>query len=425
MNIIKKVYCRIFQFCFKMAIPLLPYYNPTILNKVEDISDVLKNKKMTTVMLVTDKSIRGLGITKNLEDNLALNNINTIIFDEVVPNPTIENVEKAREIYLKNNCHALIGFGGGSAIDCAKAIGARVAKPKQSIQKMSGILRILKRIPLLFAIPTTAGTGTETTVATVITDSKTRHKYMISDFPLIPKYAVLDPEVTKSLPPHITASTGMDVLVHAIEAYIGNSTTKKTRAQVLEATRLVYQNIKRAYLNGEDMEARRNMLRASYLGGCAFTVSYVGYCHAVSHSLSGMYNTPHGLANAVIIPYVLEAYGDKINNKLKDLAIAAGICTQETGEREAAKLFIESVKYLNRFMNIPSKLTGIKKEDIDELSKRADLEANPVYPVPVLMNREKLKGFYYDIMEEPISALEAIMRKAIKEVKQDKELILK
>ena len=249
MNIIKKAYCRIFQFCFKMAIPLLPYYNPTILNKVEDISNVLKDRNMDTVMLVTDKSIRGLGITKNLEDSLAVNNINTIIFDEVVQNPTIENVEKARDLYLKNNCQALIGFGGGSTIDCAKAIGARVAKPKQSIQQMAGILRILKRIPLLFAIPTTAGTGTETTVATVITDSKTRHKYMISDFPLIPKYAVLDPEVTKSLPPHITASTGMDVLVHAIEAYIGNSTTNKTRKQALEATKLVYQNIKRAYLN--------------------------------------------------------------------------------------------------------------------------------------------------------------------------------
>ena len=426
MNLIKKIYCRIFQFCFKIAIPILPYYNPVILNSVEDIPKVLKDKKMTSVMLVTDKSIRNLGITKKLEECVALSNINITIFDEVVPNPTIENVETARELYLSNKCQALIGFGGGSAIDCAKAIGARIAKPKRTIQKMAGILTIMKRIPLLFAIPTTAGTGSETTVATIITDTKTKHKYMISDFPLIPKYAVLDPEVTKSLPPHITASTGMDVLVHAIESYIGNSTTKKTRKQALEATRLVYQNLKRAYLNGEDIEARRNMLRASYLGGCAFTVSYVGYCHAISHSLSGMYNTPHGLANAVIIPYVLEAYGDKINKQLKDLAIAAGICTQETNEREAAKLFIESIKYLNRFMNIPTKLSGVKKSDIYELSKRADKEANPVYPVPVLMDREKLEGFYYDIMEEPINALEEIMQRAIKQRKEeDKELVLR
>ena len=213
MNIVKKIYCRIFQFCFKMAIPLLPYYNPQILDRVEDIACVLKNKKFSKVLLVTDKSIRGFGITSKLEKHLAENDIAVTVFDDVVQNPTVENVENARELYIKNGCQALIGFGGGSAIDCAKAVGARVAKPKQQIKDMVGILRILRPIPLLFAIPTTAGTGTETTVATVITEPKTKHKYMISDFPLIPKYAVLDPEVTKTLPPSITAATGMDVLV--------------------------------------------------------------------------------------------------------------------------------------------------------------------------------------------------------------------
>ncbi|MBR3604660.1 MAG: iron-containing alcohol dehydrogenase, partial [Candidatus Gastranaerophilales bacterium] len=326
MNILRQAFCRVFQFCFKMAIPILPYYNPEILDKIEDIAPILKEKNINNVMLITDKSIRSFGITAPLEQNLKENDINLIVFDGVVSNPTVENVEYARELYLKNNCKALIGFGGGSAIDCAKAVGARIAKPKQELKKMAGILRIFKKIPLLFAIPTTAGTGTETTVATVITDSKTKHKYMISDFPLIPKYAVLDPITTKTLPPNITATTGMDVLVHAIEAYIGNSTTKKTRQQALIATRLVYQNLFKAYKNGQDLEARKNMLEAAYFGGCAFTVSYVGYCHAISHSLSGMYNTPHGLANTIIIPYVLDSYGEKIHKKLKDLALAAGIC---------------------------------------------------------------------------------------------------
>lgn len=398
MNIFRKGFCRVFQFCFKIAIPILPYYNPKILDKVEDISTVLKDKKISRVMLVTDKSIRQLGITSNLEKNLAENNIELTVFDEVVSNPTVENVENAREIYLKNNCQALIGFGGGSAIDCAKAVGARVAKPKQKLENMAGILRILKRIPLLFAIPTTAGTGTETTVATVITDAKTKHKYMISDFSLIPKYAVLDPEVTKTLPPAITAATGMDVLVHAVEAYIGNSTTSKTRKQALEATALVYQNLLEAYKNGQNTEARKNMLRASYLGGCAFTVSYVGYCHAVSHSLSGMYNIPHGLANAVLIPYVLEAYGEKIHKKLKELAIAAGICDSSMDKEKAAKLFIQSVKDLNSQMGIGTKIEGVKKEDIELLSYYADKEANPVYPVPVLMDKKELQRFYYDLI---------------------------
>jgi len=398
MNIIKKLYCRIFQFCFKIAIPLLPYYNPEILDKVEDISNILKNKKLSKVLLVTDKSIKKLGITKALEKDLAQNNISVALFDEVVPNPTIENVEKARELYLENNCEALIAFGGGSVMDCAKAVGARVAKPKQKIKDMVGILRIMKKIPLLFAIPTTAGTGSETTVATVITDSKSKQKYMISDFPLIPKYAVLDPEVTRTLPPKITAMTGMDVLVHAIESYIGNSTTKKTRVQALEATKLVYENILKAYEDGNNMEARKNMLKASYLGGCAFTVSYVGYCHAVSHTLSGMYNTPHGLTNAIIIPYVLESYGKKIHKKLKDLAVSAGLCDVQIQEDEASRIFIQSIKDLNYKMGIGTKIFEIKKEDIEKMAKSADKEANPIYPVPVLMDNKELEKFYYDLI---------------------------
>lgn len=395
MNIFRRVFCRVFQFCFKIATPLLPYYNPEILDKVEDIAPILKEKGIKNVMLITDKSIRSFGITQPLEENLKENEINLTVFDNVVSNPTVENVERAREIYLKNNCKALIGFGGGSAIDCAKAVGARIAKPKQELKKMAGILRVFRKIPLLFAIPTTAGTGTETTVATVITDSATKHKYMISDFPLIPKYAVLDPTTTKTLPPNITATTGMDVLVHAIESYIGNSTTKKTRRQALLVTRIVYQSLFKAYKNGQDLEARKNMLEASYLGGCAFTVSYVGYCHAVSHSLSGMYNTPHGLANAVLIPYVLESYGKKIHKKLKDLALAAGICDYKTSKKEAANLFIQSIKDLNKSMNIPDKLENIKTEDIEKLARYADIEANPIYPVPVLMNRKELEKFYY------------------------------
>lgn len=398
MNVFESAFCRVFQFCFKVAIPLLPYYNPRILDKVEDISQVLIEKKISRVMLVTDKSIRGFGITQALENNLKENDIFLAIYDEVVSNPTVENVESAREMYLQNDCQALIGFGGGSAIDCAKAVGARIAKPKQKIRDMAGILRIFKRIPLLIAIPTTAGTGTETTVATVITDNETKHKYMISDFPLIPKYAVLDPEVTRTLPPAITASVGMDVLVHAIEAYIGNSTTKKTRKQALEATSLVYQNLYRAYKDGNDIEARKNMLRASYLGGCAFTVSYVGYCHAISHTLSGMYNTPHGLANAIIIPYVLEAYGEKIHHKLKDLAISAGICDKNISAKEASGLFIQSIKDLNKSMGIGDKIADVKKDDIEKLSYYANAEANPIYPVPVLMDRKELEQFYYNLI---------------------------
>ena len=400
MNIFNKAFCRIFQYCFRVAIPILPYYNPTILDNVEDISKVLDEKNITKVFLVTDKSIRKFGITKKLETHLADNGIAVTVFDDVVSNPTVDNVESARKLYLAKGCQALIGFGGGSAIDCAKAVGARIARPKKSLDKMAGILQVFRRIPLLFAIPTTAGTGTETTVATVITNSKTKHKYMISDFPLIPKYAVLDPEVTKTLPPSITASVGMDVLVHAVEAYIGNSTTKKTVHEALEAVYLVYNNLKKAYDDGNDTEARRNMLRASYLAGCAFTVSYVGYCHAVAHSLGGMYNIPHGLANAVLIPYVLEAYGSKIHFKLKQLGIAAGICNYRMSDEEAARVFIQSIKDMNKSMGIPTKIHGLNKADFKQLAQYASKEANPVYPVPVLMDESELEQFYHNVYIE-------------------------
>lgn len=400
MNIFKKMYCRIFQFCFKVAIPMLPYYNPTILAKIDDIPEVLAKKKIKNLMLVTDKGIRSFGITQHLENILVENNINLTIYDDVVSNPTIANVEMARELYLNNKCEALIGFGGGSAIDCAKAVGARIANPKKSIQDMAGILRVFKKIPLLIAIPTTAGTGTETTVASLITDSKTKHKYMISDFPLIPKYTVLDPETTRTLPKNITANSGVDVLVHAVEAYIGNSTTKRTREQALEATKLVFQNLKRAYDNGDDMNARENMLWASYLAGCAFTVSYVGYCHAVAHSLGGMYNTPHGLANAVLIPYVLEAYGDKIYKQLKDLAISAGLAKENTPEEQAAKSFINSIKILNKSLNIGTKLPELQIKDIKALAENASKEANPIYPVPVLMDENELQQLYYALLDK-------------------------
>ena len=400
MNIFKKIYCRVFQFCFKIAIPFLPYYNPVILNKIDEIPSVLKQKRINNVLLVTDKGVRKFGVTQNLENILSETGIKTVVYDDVVSNPTIENVQDAKNIYLSQKCQALIGFGGGSAIDCAKAVGACIANPKKSIVDMSGILRVFRKIPLLIAIPTTAGTGTETTVATLITDTKTKHKYMISDFPLIPKYTVLDAEATRTLPKNITANSGVDVLVHAVEAYIGRSTTRKTRKQALMATKLVFENLKRAYDDGNDMEARRNMLQASYLAGCAFTVSYVGYCHAIAHALGGLYNTSHGLANAVLIPYVLEAYGNKIHKQLKELAISAGLVDKNTPKHIASIIFIRAIRDLNKSLGIGDKLPEVKLTDINKLAYFAEKEANPVYPVPVLMGEDELQQFLYDVLEQ-------------------------
>lgn len=398
MNIFKKVYCRTFQLIFRAALPILPYRKPKKLNDMDALITLLEKKHINTVLLVTDQSIRSFGITKPLEDKLTQANITCIVYDETVANPTTTNVEAARERYLTQGCQALIGFGGGSSIDCAKAVGARIAKPHQSLAKMKGILKIHKKLPLLIAIPTTAGTGSETTLASVIVDAETRHKYPINDFPLIPRYAVLDPEVTKSLPASLTATTGMDALTHAVEAYIGHSTTAGTRKDAIKAVQLIFQYIRPAYEDGSNMTARRKMLYASYLAGSAFTKSYVGYVHAVAHSLGGKYNVPHGLANAVLLPFVLEAYGDSAAAKLHKLAIAIGISTTEESDSEGATKFIEAIKQMKRDLNIGDKIEGIQEEDIPMLAHYAEKEGNPLYPVPKLMTAEELEQFYYAVM---------------------------
>ena len=394
MNIFKKVWCRVFQKCFRLALPLLPYREPEILEELNKISDLLKCKDINSVLLVTDKKIRELGLTKHLEESIVESKIYLSVYDEVVPNPTISNIEEALKLYKKDNCKAIIAFGGGSVIDCAKIVGARSVKPKQSVQKMKGLLRVGKKLPTLIAVPTTAGTGSEVTLAAVITDCKTHYKYPINDFNLIPHYAVLDPSVTVGLPKGITSTTGLDALTHAVEAYIGGSTTKLTRKMSEEAVSLIDRYLLRAYRDGSDMEARAGMLRAAYSAGVAFTRSYVGYVHAVAHSLGGKYGVPHGLANAIILPYFLDEYNGKITKKLAKLARNSGVCDKALADNDAAETFKDWVKNLNKEMNIPNKIEQLREEDIEDLSRRADAEANPLYPVPVLMNAKELAKMY-------------------------------
>lgn len=399
MNKIKKIYCRTFQTTFKLALPFLPYRKPEIVYSVKTLPEILKKKSCERVLIITDAGIKSLGLTKRLEQALTANDIRFFMYDRTVANPTTANVDEALALYHENDCRAIIGFGGGSSMDCAKAVGARVAKPKQSLAKMKGILKVHKKLPLLIAIPTTAGTGSETTLAAVITDAETRHKYAINDFPLIPRYAVLDPKVTLSLPPAITATTGMDALTHAVEAYIGNSTTRGTRKNALLAVRLIFENLDTAYRDGSNLEARKNMLKASFYAGCAFTKSYVGYVHAVAHSLGGEYNVPHGLANAVLLPFVLEAYGSSIHKKLHRLAIEAGVAEKDTSCEEAAQNFIHAIQKMKERFGIGNTISEIREEDIPKLARYADKEANPLYPVPVLMDAKELEKFYHLLMK--------------------------
>ena len=398
MNTLRKIYCRAFQKAFHIAIPFLPYRKPKIAGSVRELPEIIMRHKCTHVLIITDGGIMKLGLTRRLEKALKEAGIPYTIYDKTVANPTTVNVREALELYHKEGCDAIIGFGGGSSMDCAKAVGACAVKPNQSLAQMKGILKVHKKLPLLMAVPTTAGTGSETTLAAVITDADTRYKYAINDFPLIPRYAVLDPKVTLSLPPFITATTGMDALTHAVEAYIGNSTTIDTRRDALKAVKLIFENIDIAYEHGDNIQARRNMLHASFYAGCAFTKSYVGYVHAVAHSLGGQYNVPHGLANAILLPLVLREYGSCIDKKLHKLAIAAGLADKNTPDHEAAELFIRAIEEMKERLGIVNIVKEIQETDIPKLAHYADKEANPLYPVPKLMDASELEKFYYMLM---------------------------
>ena len=225
MNKAYAFFCRAYQTVFRAALPILPYREPVQLDGLASIVPLLTEKEISSVLLVTDASVRALGLTGGLEDALKAASVACAVYDKTVPNPTIANIEEGRALYLSAHAQAIIAVGGGSVMDCAKIIGARIAKPRQPVQRMGGLLRILRRTPLLIAAPTTAGTGSETTLAAVITDSAAHHKYPINDFALIPDYAVLDPELTRGLPPMLTATTGMDALTHAVEAYVSTGAT--------------------------------------------------------------------------------------------------------------------------------------------------------------------------------------------------------
>ena len=397
MNIFKKIYCRIFQKAMFLAIPLLPYREPSLLNETKEIIDILINKKINSILLMTGKSVRRLGYTNELETLLKENNIKYVLYDETLPNPTSENVSKAKDLYISNQCDSIIAFGGGSVMDCAKAVGARIVRPKMPLKKMQGLIKIRKKLPLLIAIPTTAGTGSEVTVASVIIDSQTHHKFVISDFCLIPHYALLNPLVTVDLPKHITSTTGMDALTHAVEAYIGKSRTKKTKKDAEEAVKLIFDNLEKVYNEPNNLQARKNMLYASYLAGKAFTVSYVGYVHAIAHTLGGKYGVSHGLANAIILPKVLRAYGKSVHKRLAQLARAIGLVDNSITDKEASEMFISRVEEMNQRMEIPDRFDCINKEDISSMAKTADKEGNPLYPVPLLWDAKDLEKIYFDI----------------------------
>ena len=384
--------CRAFQKIAYVGAYLWPWDEPVLLRGpgcVNELPALIKSLGIKRVLLVTDPGLMRLGLPAPLIGGLEKAGVFCAVYGKTAANPSLGQIEEARRLYAEARCEAVVAFGGGSPMDCAKMAGFLSAYPRMKPERARGVQPIrLRRPPPLFAVPTTAGTGSEVTIAAVVSNPETHEKYSMLSPRLRPQYAVLDPALTLGLPPAATAQTGMDALTHAVEAYISLGRTKKTDAWALEAVRLIFDNLETAYADGSGIEARGNMLFASYRAGAAFTRAYVGYAHGIAHALGGLYGIPHGLACAVALPVVLEAYGAPAHARLADLYDAAGLPPLEDAAAKA-EAFIRTLRILNTSMGIPGHFGCIREADVPEIAGRCLKESNPLYAVPRIWQREE------------------------------------
>lgn len=396
-----RVYRDVFQGGMKVANYFMGYHMPEYIfgrGCVRDLPQVLKDKDAGKVLVVTDEGLVRLGIAGRVLDSLRDAGIEYALYSDVIPNPTSENVEAGFRVFRENGCQSVVALGGGSPMDCAKGICAKAAHPRKTVRQLQGLLRVHKRVPMLITVPTTSGTGSETTVAAVITDAATHHKATILDLVLIPTFAVLDPELTVTLPPDLTATTGMDALCHAVEAYTNRRyNTKYEDILAVRAVRLIYDNLQAAYEDGSDLVARENMQLAAFYAGRAFTRGCVGYVHAIGHTLGGLYGVPHGKAMAILLPHVMRAFGEAAQPRLAELADACGIPGESAADK--ADRFLSWIEEMKRRMNVPERLNMIREEDMDQIIRWAMKEANPLYPTPVLWNYDDFKAFIDSVRE--------------------------
>lgn len=319
------------------------------------------------------------------------------LFSDIQPNPPVSAVEAAAALYRWEGCDSLVAVGGGSPMDTAKAAAALLARPDRTLSQLAGLLKVRRPIPPFIAVPTTAGTGSETTIAAVVTGAD-HHKYAVSDLCLIPRCAVLDPLLTVSLPPRTTAETGMDALTHAVEAYLSRFyPTRQTDRLAEEAVVTIFRTLEHACAHGDDVDARQALLTASYQAGAAFTRASVGNVHAIAHTLGGLYGVGHGLANAVLLPVVLRDYGPAAYRKLARLAELVGLPGGTDGEK--ADAFIDAILAMNARLGIPTGFSCIREEDLPQMAAWAAKEANPTYPVPVIYDRGRFIRVIRQVMQ--------------------------
>ncbi|MFP4478684.1 MAG: iron-containing alcohol dehydrogenase [Candidatus Izemoplasmatales bacterium] len=388
----KKIFFRLYQKLMYFLTIFISFEEPKIIDgkeALEKVPFILQKNNKHKVFVVTDDYLVKTNRFKKMVESLEKLKIQYKIYDQTKPNPSIKMVEEALLVYNENQCDALIAYGGGSVIDLAKVVGARVVRPNLSVEKMKGTLKILKKIPLLIAIPSTVGTGSEATLAAVVSNKDTQDKFAIMDPALMPHYAVLDLDIVKSLPKKLIGQTGMDALTHAVEAYIGKANTKKTKRMAKSAVKIIFDNLKKAY--DGDLDALSQMQLAAYQAGVAFTRAYVGNVHAIAHQLSAYYNLGHGYANAVILPHVLKYYEGKVDKKLAQLMDVLEVDSNKPSH-EKAKDFIKEIENLKIDLDIEETFDGlIEEKDKESIVEKAYKEANPLYPVPVILSRKDFR----------------------------------
>lgn len=357
---------------------------------VKQLPAVLGELKVSRALIVSGPTV-GRTVVPAIRRILENEGIAVEHFDQVEANPSVETVEAIRKMYLDTGCDGFLGVGGGSPMDAAKAAAARVAKPRKPVDKMAGLLKVLAKVPPIVCVPTTAGTGSETTMGAVVSNHAEHHKYAIMDFSITPVYAVLDPELTVGMPPQVTATTGIDALTHAVESYVTWSyNTNESNRNAEAAVVKIFRYLERAYQNGGDIEAREQLLVASYQAGLAFNRTAVGYVHAIAHAIGGIYGTAHGLANSVILPIVLEDYGEAVYPQLAHLAEITGV--KDSGsDAEKARAFIVAIRAMNKRMGLPTGFGFLEEKDFDEIIGRAMAETLVIYSVPVIYDRDRCR----------------------------------
>ena len=383
----------------KLAGKLIPQTQPFIFTGKDAslaLTKLIIEQDKQHVFIVTDAVLNKLGIANKICEQLALHNVNVTVFDQVTPDPSEVVVNDGIALLKAQKCDLVLAIGGGSSIDAAKMM-AVLANSRQTIKGVAGLLKIKKFGLPLCVIPTTSGTGSEVTMAAVITDTDSQSKSLIVSPKMLAMATALDPLMMSGMPAKITADTGFDALTHAIEAYLSTYANTQTDQFSLTAIKLIFKQLPQCYHQGDDLDARQALALASCYAGLAFNKTNVGYVHAISHQIGAKYHSPHGFTNAVVLPSILEFYCQGCEQRLAEMAAAIGINTSLLSTAEAAQQFIMAVKTLQKEVAIPAKLACINQQDITELSKSALQEAHYFYPVPKYLTRQQCETILYNL----------------------------